>query len=130
MGDEQVDKYVMNAAITAHEVNRMYCLGLGDLSQRTWDDTPQWQKDNAIKGVEYIISNPEATQADQHVSWLEGMLKAGWKWGPVKDSAVKDSVREEHPCCVPYDELPEPQKAKDAIFIAVVRGCIAHSKGE
>ena len=39
---------------------------------------------------------------------------------------MKNPETKEHPCFVPYDELPEAQKAKDAIFGAVVRGVLAH----
>ena len=39
----------------------------------------------------------------------------GWKYGPVKDAQKK-----EHPCFLPYAELPPEQKAKDYLFRAVV----------
>lgn len=35
----------------------------------------------------------------------------GWKYGPNKDFE-----RKEHPCLVPYNELPEIQQRKDAVF--------------
>lgn len=41
---------------------------------------------------------------------------AGWKYGSEKDPEKK-----EHPCFLPYEELTDAQKAKDAIFVAVVR---------
>jgi hypothetical protein len=39
----------------------------------------------------------------------------GWVYGPVKDA-----VKREHPCMVPFTELPREQQAKDFIFRAVV----------
>ena len=39
----------------------------------------------------------------------------GWSWGPVKDPE-----RKQHPCMVPYDQLPQEQRAKDYIFRAIV----------
>ena len=39
----------------AHEVNRVYCLTIGDKSQPRWEDAPQWQKESAINGVEYLL---------------------------------------------------------------------------
>jgi hypothetical protein len=34
---------------------------------------------------------------------------------------VKDAVAKTHPCMVPYDDLPEFQRKKDALFLAIVR---------
>lgn len=102
-------------AMAAHEANRAYCVALGDLTQLLWDDAPAWQKDSAIAGVNMHLANPDATPEDSHASWLADKVAAGWVYGPVKDAEKK-----EHPCCVPYAELPEAQKAKDYIFRGVV----------
>jgi hypothetical protein len=102
-------------AMAAHEANRAYCAALGDLTQLLWDDAPDWQKDSAIAGVNMHLANPDATPEDSHASWLAEKVAAGWIYGPVKDADKK-----EHPCCVPYAELPEAQKAKDYIFRGVV----------
>jgi hypothetical protein len=50
------------------------------------------------------------------VSWLAEKTKTGWKYGPEKDPEKK-----EHPCFVPYDQLPAEQKMKDHIFLAIVQ---------
>ena len=97
-----------NIAKVCHEVNRAYCAAIGDLSQLPWDEAPQWQRESAVKGVAFIIENPAAKPSASHDSWLAEKASAGWKFGPVKDADKK-----EHPCFVPYDELPVEQKAKD-----------------
>jgi hypothetical protein len=43
-------------------------------------------------------------------------LAEGWKLGPVKNPEAK-----EHPCLVPFDDLPVEQKVKDYLFRGVVR---------
>lgn len=86
----------------AHNVNRGYCLSIGDNSQPTWEEAPQWQKDSAIIGVKFH-------------SWMKQKEEDGWKYGPVKDAEKK-----EHPCFVPYSELPKEQQTKDYLFRAVV----------
>jgi hypothetical protein len=103
------------AARAAHEVNRMYCLSLGDASQPNWEDAPDWQKDSARNGARLHLSG-EHSAAESHASWLAQKEAEGWKYGPVKDVA-----RKEHPCMVPYEELPREQKAKDWIFVTVVK---------
>jgi hypothetical protein len=107
-------------AKTAHEINRAYCLAIGDDSQPSWEDAPQWQRDSAIAGVAFHMANPDAKPSDSHESWLKQKEEEGWKYGPVKNPETK-----EHPCYVPYDELPVEQKAKDYLFIAVVRSLVA-----
>lgn len=102
-------------ARVCHEVNKAYCESLGDYSQPSWEDAPQWQKDSALTGVKLHIINPDAGAAASHESWMKQKLDEGWKWGPVKDAEKK-----EHHCIVPFDALPEAQQAKDYIFRGVV----------
>jgi len=102
-------------AHVCHEVNRAYCESLGDDSQPTWEQAPDWQRMSAIDGVEFHIANPDAGPEASHENWLEMKLKEGWKYGPEKDPAKKL-----HPCCVPFAELPVEQKAKDFIFRQIV----------
>lgn len=108
-------------AKVAHEVNRAYCLALGDTSQVAWEDAPQWQRDSAINGVNFHLANPTAGPDHSHNEWLKEKQEAGWKYGPVKDAEKK-----EHPCFVPYEELPVEQQAKDYLFRAVVHE-LAHN---
>ena len=110
---------VARAARAAHEVNRTYCQMLGDNSQPHWEDAPQWQRDSAIAGVNAIVYNPDTTPAQSHESWLKAKELEGWTYGPFKDPDAK-----KHPCMVPYEALPAEQRAKDAIFGAVVRGVL------
>lgn len=102
-------------AKVAHEVNRAYCQAIGDNSQPSWQDAPDWQRESAMNGVEFHQDNPTVTPEQSHNNWLEHKREEGWKYGPEKDAD-----RKEHPCFVPYDELPQEQKAKDHIFRAVV----------
>ena len=103
-------------ARVCHEANRAYCVGLGDESQVPWNEAPEWQRASAVAGVQAILDDPKTTPEQSHEGWLDQKRRDGWKYGPIKDADKK-----EHPCFVPYGELPESQQVKDAIFGAVVR---------
>lgn len=102
---------VQDIARVAHELNKAYCESIGDNSQPDWDNAPEWQKSSAVNGVEFHINNPDASPSSSHESWMKQKTEEGWKYGPVKDADKK-----EHPCYVPYEELPTEQKSKDYIF--------------
>ena len=108
-----VDKVEL-AAMAAHEMNRLYCMSLGDNSQVHWEDSPEWQRKSAIEGAKKAFDG--ATSEQLHQSWVDFKLTDGWKYGPVKDPEKK-----EHPCMVPYHELPFQQRKKDYIFGDTVR---------
>jgi hypothetical protein len=102
-------------ARVAHEINRAYCQALGDMSQPTWEEAPDWQRSSAMNGVRFHLDNPSAGPDHSHNEWLKEKETGGWKYGPVKNPETK-----EHPCFVPYEQLPVEQKAKDYLFRAVV----------
>ena len=106
---------VTRIAKQAHEVNRAYCASLGDYSQPSWEDAPDWQKDSAINGVRAHLADPLMTPDQSHKSWMAQKEAEGWKYGPVKDPEKK-----EHPCMVEYIDLPVEQRTKDYLFKGVV----------
>lgn len=68
-----------------------------------------------MNGVLFHLQNLHAGAEVSHVNWIAEKVDDGWKWGPVKDADKK-----EHPCMVPFSELPTEQQAKDYIFRQVV----------
>lgn len=103
------------AAEAAHEINRVWCKAHGDDSQPLWENAPDWQRTSAINGVRGVVIDGN-TPRQSHESWLKEKADTGWKFG-----AVKDPEKKEHPCFVPYDELPPAQKAKDFLFVSTVK---------
>lgn len=106
---------VIDIAKVCHETNRAYCQTIGDNTQPPWEEAPGWQKTSAINGVKFHLDNPDSKPSHSHDEWLKEKESTGWKYGPVKDL-----IKKEHPCFVPYADLPENQKAKDYLFLAIV----------
>lgn len=115
---ERVGKLeVSEIAKICHEANKAYCELLGDFSQVEWARAPTNIRACAMDGVRFHFDNPKANCAASHVNWYTFKASQGWKYGPVKDFDKK-----EHPCMVPYLELPLEQRRKDALFKAIVDG--------
>jgi len=98
-----------------HEANKAYCESIGDNSQPSWDEALDWQKTSAVNGVEMHLLNPGVSASGSHDSWLKFKKEDGWKYGSVKDEKKK-----EHPCIVPFEQLPIEQQAKDYLFRGIV----------
>ncbi len=112
------EQTIQAAAEAAHEANRVYCVTIGDASQVPWKDAPEWQRHSAIEGVRVALGG--ATAEEQHEAWCETKRRDGWTFGVLKDAAAKT-----HPCLVSYSDLPPDQRAKDSLYLAVVRGMFA-----
>ena len=103
-------------ASICHEANRVFCEYLGDTSQPTWENAPDWQQKSAITGVNFHLNNDNTKPSDSHDSWLKEKLNDGWVYGELKNPVYKT-----HPCIVPFDELPKEQQFKDVLFSTIVK---------
>jgi hypothetical protein len=101
-------------ARVAHEVNRAYCAAIGDPPKPAWKDAPDYQRQSALKGVNFH-AYADHTPEQSHESWLEAKREDGWVYGPDQDENART-----HPCILPYADLPQPQRVKDHLFVAVV----------
>ncbi len=115
----EIDEFLVIAQL-AHEANRSYCQIIGDDSQLSWKDAPEWQKVSALQGVRFhfqqLKKGIDPKPSASHENWLAVKGSTNWKWGPVKDVDKK-----KHPCFVSYKELPKEQKRKDLLFGAIVK---------
>lgn len=101
-------------ARAAHEANNVYNAAIGDPPSPAWDDLTEAQRNGVIAGAQHALDG--GSPEDSHALWLKTRGDEGWTYGPVKSFEAKTS-----PCFVPYTELPEAQRRKDALFQASVR---------
>ena len=64
------------------------------------------QTDDIILSGELNIL--EAMAKNVHEVWAESRISQGWTYGPERNDVLKH-----HLCLVPYEELPEVEKAYD-----------------
>jgi len=113
------DELVERIATVAHECNAAYCRTIGDNSQPRWEDAPDWQRSSAADGVRAIAEGRITAPQDSHANWFAHKQREGWRYGPTKNPETK-----EHPCMVPFAELPPEQQAKDRLFFGVVQALL------
>jgi adenylate cyclase len=54
----------------------------------------------------------EALARNAHEVWARQRMQDGWSWGPARDDA-----RKQHPSLVPFEELPDSEKAYDSAMV-------------
>lgn len=106
---------VVSIAMACNQVNKAYCESNGDFTCQDWDQLSDELKRSAVNGVLFRLENPNATPEDQHNAWRRSKIKDGWVYGPVKNVEAKL-----HPSLVDYKDLPQEQRTKDNLFMAVV----------
>lgn len=104
-------------ARVVHEANRALqieqddpTIGVGP----AWDDLDPETRQSAVEGILGVLTGN--TPEESHWGWMNYKEANGWTYGEVKDPEAKT-----HPCLVAYEELPESQKIKDHLFVAIVR---------
>ena len=61
-----------------------------------------------VKLPPYVGKLAERLAENVHEVWALSRLAEGWSYGPLRSDDLK-----QHPCLVPYDELPESEKEYD-----------------
>ena len=55
-----------------------------------------------------ILELSEQIAENVHEVWAASRMSEGWTYGPERNDELK-----QHPCLIPYDELPETEKDYD-----------------
>jgi hypothetical protein len=108
---------VIQIARVGHEGNRGYCETIGDASQPSWKDAPEWQRQSAANPVtsHWALLEKARKPSPRHVHEVSAKEKqeTGWRYGAVKEKGAP------LPGC--NEDLPEPEKLKDPIFSGIVK---------
>ena len=64
--------------------------------------------DTSVELPKELDALAESLARNVHEVWAANRMEEGWTYGPVRDDDKKET-----PCLVPYEELPEIEKAYD-----------------
>lgn len=78
------------------------------IDQTSNNYTPTPVDTTNIQLPEELMALAEAISKNVHEVWAQNRIKEGWTYGPVRDDQKRKT-----PCLVPYDQLPEEEKAYD-----------------
>lgn len=69
---------------------------------------PQPVDTSDVRLPEELDALVEQMAKNVHEVWAQSRIEQGWTYGEERDDALKH-----HPCLVPYEDLPEIEKAYD-----------------
>ncbi|MBV8714701.1 MAG: DUF4071 domain-containing protein [Chloroflexi bacterium] len=75
------------------------------------DYTPEPLDTSGIELPKPLLELEERLAQNTHEVWAKHRMAEGWTLGPRRDDE-----RKQHPCLVPYDQLPESEKAYDRVL--------------
>ena len=70
--------------------------------------TPQPVDTSDVELPDELLELVELLSENTHDVWAKGRMDEGWTFGPERNDALK-----QHPCLVPYNQLPENEKEYD-----------------
>ena len=72
------------------------------------DYLPQPMDTSDVRLPEELLPLIEQMAKNVHEVWAKNRMDQGWTYG-----AERNDVLKHHPCLIPYEELPEVEKAYD-----------------
>lgn len=106
---------IEHIAKVAYEAIRALSQIQGDYTLKGWDGlTPEARKP-VIDRVMFRLEHRRDPISALHDQWQLQQLKAGWKWGTVKNVAAKEDPR-----IVPFTTLPIEEQRKEMLFVSIV----------
>jgi hypothetical protein len=78
----------------------------------TYEPKPIDMSHIALPSLVHDLSAMYELTKNVHDLWAQQRIAEGWQYGPARDD-----VKREHPCLVPFDELPISEQEYDYTLI-------------
>lgn len=78
------------------------------MEDKKQDYIPSPMELSSVEIPESLIKLSEMIAKNVHEVWAKSRMDEGWTYG-----TKRDDIHKKHPCLVPYEELPEEEKAYD-----------------
>ena len=75
---------------------------------KTNNYTPNPIDTSSVELPREVMELAELMAQNVHEVWAQTRIEQGWTYGATRNDELK-----QHPCIVPYDELPESEKEYD-----------------
>ena len=113
--DDAASPRVERIARVAHDAMRAWKRAIGQDPGPEWEDAEDWMRVSSRAAVAHRLANPSAPASAEHERWMAEKRAAGWRYGPERNDAEKV-----HPMLVDYARLPEEERKKDTLILAVI----------
>lgn len=91
--------------------NDLMNMGLKEIpAEETMKYVPQCADIDNIQLPEELTELAEQMAKNVHEEWAQERIRQGWTYGKERNDSLK-----QHPCLIPYEELPEEEKQFDRI---------------
>ena len=99
-----------------YEAARLAAMAAGaPIIPATWDEREPAFREQFLKVIERQCGDQRSRSPEElHGSWMQAYFGMGWVYGDVYDREAKM-----HPDLVPYADLGQLERDKDAVFVAL-----------
>lgn len=103
-------------AVFVYEGARLAAIGAkAPIVPELWEEREGDFKEQFLKVIARQCGPSRSNSPEElHGSWVQAYLDRGWVYGEVRDTTIRT-----HPDLVPYAELGQLERDKDAVFVAL-----------